>query len=299
MMDNVDLDESSNNDAVQRQQRPPPRSVEIQCKTLTVPRAADDDDELDHGNQLPDVEEYKAAAPPARPRSKMSQRRCKQRIILAVSFVIVIVVSVTIGVIVGRDTAPPGNTDSSNPFSSYWGNDAGDKNSPTSPPDEGETIYRNRQHEISELVAKLGWSDALKVNEDGSPQFLAAKWMADEDPANLDIEDALDFRQRYALVVIYYSLTGETESWENVHMPWLSQENVCKWRTAVLNENGDGSYVEFGVRCYGGSVVKELFLPNVGAEGTIPDEIQLLYDLEGLWLNDNAISGKNGVSSNL
>jgi hypothetical protein len=69
--------------------------------------------------------------------------------------------------------------------------------------------------------------DALM--EVGSPQYRAARWISDEDPMQLDIND-LGFEQRYVMAVFYYSLDGD--NWSSSD-GWLSGDSECTWEWVV------------------------------------------------------------------
>ena len=85
-----------------------------------------------------------------------------------------------------------------------------------------------------------------------SPQYRAAVWMAEEDrhamtqgvefPLN-DDESILQFRQRYALVVLYYSTNGD--SWSERCGFMNEYAHVCNWKCDWDNVAG-GQYVESG-----------------------------------------------------
>jgi len=296
-MENVDLEDASSSHR-EHDQLPAVASNGKSAKSDGTKAPSDD------GNNLPDLEEYKASQEfkddrkkvrkSQRPRSKISQRRCRNRIYLGVALVIVVVVSVTVGVIVGRDTAP-----SSSSSSGDTGNDANPRD-PNETEGHDSDAYGSRQEGVIELVTRLGWSDADQVRASNTPQNKAVRWLADEDPRGVPIEDTREFRQRYALAVFRFALAGENQRWYDGDIPWMNGDDVCAWRTSVPTESG--ANVEMGVRCNGGTIVKELYLPNVGAEGVVPDEIELLYELEGLFLNGNdirALTSKIGSLPNL
>lgn len=77
-------------------------------------------------------------------------------------------------------------------------------------------------------------SDESRFNDPSSAQYLAAKWIAQNDSANLavpefkiDEVDGYLYMFRYVMAVVYFSLGGE----EWVTTPFfLSESDVCKWR---------------------------------------------------------------------
>lgn len=79
--------------------------------------------------------------------------------------------------------------------------------------------------EFTDVVERLLPISGDALMEVGSPQHRAARWIADEDPMNLDMNDP-GFEQRYAMAVFYYSLDGD--NW-NSKDGWLSGQSECDW----------------------------------------------------------------------
>jgi hypothetical protein len=95
----------------------------------------------------------------------------------------------------------------------------------------------------------------------GSPQNLAATWMANDAYVNIPSTDlvgeAFPFVQRYALAVLYYSLSGA--NWTNQYS-FLTHASECeRWQqsytTGALN-----SALTCGVRCDSTGQLNEIFL---------------------------------------
>lgn len=76
-----------------------------------------------------------------------------------------------------------------------------------------------------DVVEKLFPLSGEKLIDVRSPQHKAARWIADEDPRQLDVDDP-SFEQRYAMAVLYFSLGGD--NW-NSKDGWLSEKSECKW----------------------------------------------------------------------
>ena len=79
--------------------------------------------------------------------------------------------------------------------------------------------------EFTEVVERLLPISGEALIDVGSPQYKAAKWIADDDPMQLDINDP-GFEQRYAMAAFYYSLDGD--NW-NSKDGWLSGKSECDW----------------------------------------------------------------------
>lgn len=244
------------------------------------------------GNQLPNVEEYKAqvAASTPRPRSKLSRRRRQRVILLTAATVLVIVVAIIIGVVVGRDT-------SAQQASDYVGSPPDIVPAPSPVDDDGAISlstpapnrpFQNRHEEIAHLVVSENWSAAEDVELVDSPRYKAIEWLADIDEQQLDIAVSSDFRQRYVMAVLYYSMGGS--GWYAGQFPAMTNKDVCEWQLG--QEDEDGNLIVRGVRCFGSPFIKELDFTSGDLEGSIPGEIALLYDLEGLYLGVNDIVGE-------
>jgi hypothetical protein len=95
---------------------------------------------------------------------------------------------------------------------------------PSSMPSESPTMMPTSDRFIA-VVDRLEPLSGDRLMEIGSPQYRAARWISEEDPIQLDINDA-SFEQRYAMAVLYYSLNGD--GW-NVINNWLSEASECDW----------------------------------------------------------------------
>jgi hypothetical protein len=98
--------------------------------------------------------------------------------------------------------------------------------------------------EIAEILLNNTATDAEALQDDSSPQFQAMRWLANYDPAVLDLDStpAVVLVQRYVLAVFYFA-TGSEGRLSN-ELNFLSASSVCDWN------NGDGD----GVVCNGGLV---------------------------------------------
>ena len=76
-----------------------------------------------------------------------------------------------------------------------------------------------------EITDKMYFLSGDKLYEAGSPQYLAAMWMADKDPMMLDLDDAR-FEQRYVMALFYYAMDGPRWVEQN---GWLSELSECYW----------------------------------------------------------------------
>jgi len=231
---------------------------------------------------LPDPDEYrrsmgmKKERPKrrAQARSEYTKKRRKKLFLIVVVLALVIAVSVAVGVVVGRQESAPAPT-------------------VTGPSSAPTAKYNSKREHIAELASNNGWSDSVAVNQPGTPQFNAAVWLGDEDPLRLNVEDTPEFRERYALAVLFYAWKGNgSTGWYQSRLKWMNQLDVCQWNTQLPTASGNS--VTVGVKCQstGAKRVVGLVMPHIGAE-SIPDEIALLQDLEELILPENDITVLN------
>ena len=78
---------------------------------------------------------------------------------------------------------------------------------------------------FTRVVEKLLPLSGDALIEPGSPQNMAARWISDEDPMQMDFKDP-NFEQRYAMAVLYYSFNYDNSFDNN----WLSGESECNWK---------------------------------------------------------------------
>jgi hypothetical protein len=122
--------------------------------------------------------------------------------------------------------------------------------------------------------------DAAQPN---TPQFRALSWLADDDPAQLDLEATPTNKllERYVMTVFYFATVGE-EWWEQIS--FLSSQQTCAWRYG-------GSFATRGVVCGRDNQLRMIQIVNKNVGGTLPTELGLLSDLEEILLGANIIGG--------
>mmetsp|Transcript_30566 Transcript_30566/g.46902 ORF Transcript_30566/g.46902 Transcript_30566/m.46902 type:complete len:730 (+) Transcript_30566:131-2320(+) len=177
-------------------------------------------------------------------------------------------------------------------------------NSKASAPNNDETLGNtaagavNEEKEDTErfeaAISFLGdFSDERDLADNGSPQNLAADWMANKDPLRYPVPSdsmevgAYHFLQRYALVVFYYALEGD--SW-NSTLNFLSEEHTCSWNAEFPSV--DNEKITVGVDCNEELHVEGVIITGNNLHGSLPREISLLGDLSFLILENNDIFGR-------
>jgi hypothetical protein len=86
----------------------------------------------------------------------------------------------------------------------------------------------NRERDVIAFVAAEGLSNRNALVTVGSPQRMAALFMANLDPLQLSLS-ASNFLQRYAMAVFYYSLEGQM--WKD-NLGFLTGTSECSWHSA-------------------------------------------------------------------
>lgn len=164
------------------------------------------------------------------------------------------------------------------------------------PPTLAPTILYSSSPSTSRLNDMLSYaatiSDPATLEDESSPQFRAATWVADEDLVRAkeggSVKDDVQLLQRYVLAVFYFSTGGD--NWEecsrvltcNVGFSWLEgTQNECLWH---------------GVRCNTDKRVTKILIGNQAPLGnnligTLPKELADLVDVTSLVLIEGEIGG--------
>jgi hypothetical protein len=107
-----------------------------------------------------------------------------------------------------------------------------------------------------------------KFKDITSPQYMAAKWIADVDDYDMEIphdptnvDDSYDFVQRYVMAVFYYALGGD--EWQDDY-GFLSSSSVCEWNEALPQDTTpDGNDPDFwylGVTCDDSDEIVQIYM---------------------------------------
>jgi len=127
--------------------------------------------------------------------------------------------------------------------------------------------------------------DHKVLTDSKSPQFQAAQWMADIDMHKVPLDVAPFFKQRYALVLLWFATAGE--DWHR-SVNFLTDVHECEWK--VPYQRLDRSVFDMGVQCNSLKEVTGLVLQGMNLTGRVPREIGMLSNLERLSLDRNNIT---------
>ena len=113
--------------------------------------------------------------------------------------------------------------------------------------DATNTTSSSRLEILREMLSPISGIESL--SDESSSQYSALVWLADEDPAQLDLNES-DFDEisdRYIVALLYFVTSGF--DWR-VQRDFLSEKSICEW-----NDGGEGGAFE-GIRCKKDDVVE-------------------------------------------
>ena len=151
-----------------------------------------------------------------------------------------------------------------------------DTTAPSSSPSQQPSMI---SEDIFDSATAISGLDALRT--EGSPQRRAVGWMSTFDTRN-DATLTPAFIQRYALVVLYFSTTGD--EW-NMTERWLDPDlHECGWSDTInCIEDPRDSGLD--------PVVNGLDLTKNNLVGSLPNEIGRLSQLDFLRMSQNRLQG--------
>jgi hypothetical protein len=114
------------------------------------------------------------------------------------------------------------------------------------------------------LLASFSADDGESLRDRSTPQFAAMQWLRTPE-GNQGVYNDEIFLQRYVLATLYFATQGH--GW-NFNDMWLTNANECEWFSSGNQWPCDSD-----------GMVVELNLENNGLQGSIPKEIDLLFQL--------------------
>jgi Leucine-rich repeat (LRR) protein len=245
-------------------------------------------DVSENSASLPTTEEIRAAVHP-----EPSHRRSRKCVWCSVAFLLV-VVAVVLGISIpvarqASETSLEQNSGASSSGGSH-------SDAPPAPaPADDTTSTTNKRATRDETIAYLtqhAVSDTAALQTTGTPQSLAADWMAELDglalplPAgDLSSDEGYEFLFRYVMAVTYFSFNGPDWAFQS---EFLTDVDVCQWNGITPEIGSFQGFERGGVTCdadTGLPVVLDLEYNNLS--GTIPTELGLLSTIVYLDLEYN------------
>jgi hypothetical protein len=177
------------------------------------------------------------------------------------------------------------------------GGGGGSNNAAANLPD---IIDELRYTSLRNVIIDSAFTSKNTLDTAGTAQNYALRWLTDEDPATLAIDDDA-LLQRYALATFYFSTYvyaeivdtqqngGGSEGGWTYGDYWMSEKGICMWFgvscPAHLKEG------EEEVHYNENSNVMRLNLTENNIRGVIPSELTALEDLVSLDLSNNMLQG--------
>ena len=177
-------------------------------------------DEPGH-DQLPSVEEAKINLDVSQNFKRQSSIKYTVCVTLSVILVLLLLVTVVLVSPSLQDdvSAVPDFSNSGIPSSSSAGPDS-----------ETPSNITAGEHRFTEIVKVLkAVSDVIDLETQGSPQNLAATWIAKQDAWKVSTSNPGKLIQRYIVSLLHFALGNE--QWENT-LRFLSDRDECTWNTA-------------------------------------------------------------------
>jgi Leucine-rich repeat (LRR) protein len=149
--------------------------------------------------------------------------------------------------------------------------------------DGTSTTDSDRLNQVSTLLLTES-KDQEILRDVSSAEYQAMKWLATDDPAQLNPEtDTQRLVQRYVLASLFYQ---SDSVWKNA-AGWMENADECQW-SGVSCEAVDRNGARF-------NAVTRLDLQANGLSGGLPADLALLTNLKHLYLGGNAITQDMGA----
>lgn len=135
----------------------------------------------------------------------------------------------------------------------------------------------------------MGISDALTFSNPKSPQSQALKWMLTTDPIDWGIPSYANdpFVQRYIAAVFLFTLIRNPLGIQDI--PFLQQGHECQWLADFVRP--DQSSLIMGFICNDSLEITDIVFQTTELKGQVPSELAHLPKLEKLLLDVNMITG--------
>jgi len=135
----------------------------------------------------------------------------------------------------------------------------GESSSPPPPAAEDNSATASaRLDELKAYLVDQGISEQGSLEDEQSPQFRAAYWLAEQDSLQLSMNPVSDkATQRYVAALMYFSLHGA--EW-NENLNFLSKKSECEWNFGALETAEEGRSLKYGLGCNDEGEITTIFI---------------------------------------
>jgi hypothetical protein len=218
-------------------------------------------------HSLPNVEEIRTDAAISSPSSnpKKSRRNLFLIVICVFSIAAIIGISTAIASSGGGSSSSTSALGGSQPGTSSAGYTGSTTNTDNTGDSDSPVNTKNSRHQMVQDFLAF-FSEREDLERAGSPQFIASKWLADQDlraleiPESTEYNDSFEFVQRYILTVFYYATGGDNWKFDT---QFVSPRSECDWSfalkaDAVIPASGSDNWV-MGAGCNANGEVNKIF----------------------------------------
>lgn len=158
--------------------------------------------------------------------------------------------------------------------------------SPSVPPLQARTPTEERL--LSELRSWIIRTDQeeSRFQDASSPHYRALQWLSTDNITLSGDRPTTTILERYVLALLYFGTDGP--NWTRQDLNFLTESSVCEWNNKIPPDRLGG----LGIYCdISASSVRQVVLYGIGLAGTIPWELSLVSDLQGLSIGTNSLTG--------
>jgi hypothetical protein len=238
--------------------------------------------EKENGHSMPSLEQVRAEGAMHGTYNRYSGKQKRTALVIGLTVLLVaLVTGVTVSQVRHKSTVKSSSAAAANDSNSAGTDDTADGDDNARDDDEDGLDIPRLQAVQDFLSVKI--TPVAKFKDITSPQYLASKWIADQDDFDMEIpddpenvDDSYDFVQRYVMAVIYYALGGD--EWQDDY-GFLSPSPVCDWNEAApvdtIPDGNDPNFWFFGVTCDESDEIVQIYMGTYSNNqnensGTVP-----------------------------
>jgi hypothetical protein len=238
--------------------------------------------EKENGHSMPSLEQVRAEGAMHGTYNRYSGKQKRTALVIGLTVLLVaLVTGVTVSQVRHRNTVKSSSAAAANDSNSAATDDTADGDDNARDDDEAGLDIPRLQAVQDFLSVKI--TPLAKFKDITSPQYLASKWIADQDDFDMEIpddpenvDDSYDFVQRYVMAVFYYALGGD--EWQDDY-GFLYPSPVCDWNEAApedtIPDGNDPNFWFFGVTCDESDEIVQIYMGTYSNNqnensGTVP-----------------------------